>query len=126
MNIIQHKKYLSGLIFADVVSLGAFFMVLSKLNPFESTLLALSLFFLSFFFALLCTFTLLGILVRTHVNKHEVHNKHISTSLRQGVLLAACIDICAVLLMFGLLAWWSGLLLVVLVTLIEFYFTKED
>ncbi len=123
---MTHKQYLSGILYSAAVSWAAWALVVIKLDPFESTVLALLLFFVSLFFALVCTFTLLGFYVRKYVNQNEIYYHHINTSLRQGVLLAICADACLFLLVFGLLRWWSGILLVSLVTLVEFYMTKED
>ena len=125
-HVISYKKYLSGLLVAAFVSWAAWFLVVAKLNPFESTLLALSLFFVSLLFALVCTFTLIGFYMRAFLNAQEVHQQHISISLRQAILLAVCADVCLLLLVFGLLTWWSGFLLVIVITLIEFYFTREE
>lgn len=123
--IMTYKNYLSGISIAGVISWSAWFLVVLKLNPFESTSIALILFFLSLFFALICTFTIIGFIVRIYANQNEIVYQHISTSLRQAVLLSLCACSCLFLLVFGLLSWWSGLLLVAIVTLIEFYLTKE-
>ena len=123
---MYNKTYLSGLFIAGVISIAAFLMVTVKLDPFESTVLALTLFFISLFFVLLCIFTLAGFYVRRITDKGELYHYHMSTSLRQGVLLSICANICLFLLMLGLLAWWSGLLLVLIITLMEFYITKTE
>ncbi len=120
------NQYLSGLSLAGLVSWAAWLMVVAKLNPFESTALALVLFFISLFFALLCTFTLAGFFIRRYLDKGELYHHHMKVSLRQAILLSACADASLVLLIFGLLTWWSGLMIVVIITLIEFYLTKID
>lgn len=123
---MYNKTYLSGLSIASAISIAALFMVLLKLDPFESTALALSLFFVSLFFTLLCVFTLIGFYVRRITDKGELYHYHMSTALRQGILLSICANISLFLLMLGLLSWWSGLLLVVVITLVEFYVTKSE
>ena len=124
--IMTSKKYLSGLLIAGLVSFSAWLMVVAKLNPFESTALALVLFFISLFFSLLCTFTLVGFYIRRYIDRGELQHYHMSTSLRQAILLAFCVDASLLLLVFSLLTWWSGLLLVVIITLVEFYMTRSD
>jgi len=123
---MSSKKYISGLFIAGVISWAAWLMVVIKLNPFESTSLALALFFVSLFFVLLCTFTLGGFYIRRYMDRGELQRYQMATSLRQAILLSLCVNTCLFLLMLGLLSWWSGLLLVILITLAEFYMTKID
>ncbi|MDZ4245234.1 MAG: hypothetical protein U1D98_04930, partial [Candidatus Gracilibacteria bacterium] len=103
---MYNKTYISGLSVAGAISTLAWFMVVLKLDPFESTALALSLFFISLFFSLLCIFTLIGFYVRRFADKGELYHYHMSVSLRQGILLAVCADVSLFLLMLGLLTWW--------------------
>ena len=122
---MTYKKYLSGIAVAAIVSWTSWLLVVHKLSPFESTWLALALFFVSLLFALMCTLTLIGFFVRQRLNNNEIYYHHINTSLRQGILLSILINTCLFLQIFGLLSWWSGFLLVLIVTLVEFYITKE-
>jgi hypothetical protein len=111
---------------AGVVSWIAWFIVLQKLDPFESTGLALALFFLSMFFALTCTFTVIGFYFRLWLSKNEVYSNYISISFRQGVLLTIIALGCIFFLMIGVLNWWSGFLLILSVSLVELYFVAKE
>ena len=61
-----------------------------------------------------------------YIKEDNVYLKHLIISLRQGVLLSACTNICLVLLMLGLLRIWNGLIIVTVMTLLEFYFSGKD
>lgn len=119
-------KYLIPTGLAAFFSWTAWILVVVKINPYESTALALPLFFLSLFFALISTFTILGFYLRKYLNHHEVHFNYINISLRQGILLSFCALGCLAFLLLGVLTWWDSLLLVFIVTLIEFYLTAKD
>ncbi len=101
-------------------------LVLFKLDPYETIDLSVSLFFISLFFALMGTFTLILFVLKRWKASHYIALKHVNVSLRQGFLLSVCALICAGLLMLGLLRIWNGLLIVILITLIEFYWSSRD
>lgn len=123
---MTHNKYLAIIGTAGLVSWIAWVVVINKLDPFESTGLALALFYLSLFFALTCTFTVTGFYFRVWLNKNEIYYQHIHTAFRQGVLLSAITLGCLTFQIVGILTWWSGLLLIASITLIEFYFMAHE
>lgn len=125
-NVNTYKQYLITIAITAVISWIAWIMVITKLDPYESTGLALTLFFLSLFFAMIGSFTLLGFGLRRWLGKDEVYYHHLSVSLRQGLLLSACTLLCIVFLILGILKWWNGLLLVTIAVLIEMYLTSRD
>jgi|GEM_PF-1551457 len=125
-NLIPHYKILTIIIFATLLGWTAFFLVLQKLDPFNNTDLALSLFFASSFMALSGTFTILLFLLKRWRTGDNVYIKHMMVSMRQGILLSLCTNICLGLLAIGLLRIWNGLILVILMMLIEFYFSGKD
>lgn len=118
---MSHHKYLAIIGAAGVVSWLAWIVVINKLNPFDSTGLGLGLFYLSLFFALACTFTVIGFYFRLWLNKNEIFYNHINIAFRQGVLLTVIALGCLTFQLLGILTWWSGLLLIGSVTLVEFY-----
>lgn len=120
------KKYIRPLIVASIISWLGWMVVVMKLDPFESTGLALSLFFLSLLIALTCTFSTLGFYLRKWVTMNEANISYINTSIRQGLLLALCTLICLSFLMLGVLTWWNGLLVVVVIILLESYITSKN
>lgn len=124
---MSHHRYLAIIGMASVVSWAAWIVVLFKLDPFESAGLALALFFLSLFFALVTTFTIAGFYFRVWLNRNEIYYNHIHIAFRQGLLLTIIALGCLLFQLLGVLTWWSGLLFIGAVTLFEFYFmARED
>ncbi len=120
------KKYIQPLMIAGAVSWLSWIVVIWKLDPYESTGLALALFFLSMLIALTCSFTLLGFYLRKWVTQNEASISYINTSIRQGLLLSLCTLICLAFLLLGVLTWWNGLLVVAIIILLEFYITSKN
>lgn len=123
---MTHQRYIMIIGTAALVSWLAFYLVIEKLDPFASTGLSLALFFISLFFALTSTFTIVGFYLRVWFNKNEIYYDHINVSLRQGILLAMITLGCLLFQLLSVLTWWSGLLLIGAVTMIEFYLVAKD
>jgi len=123
---MTHHKYLSIIGVAGIVSWIAWIVVLNKLDPQQSPELALGLFYLSLFFAFTCTFTVLGFYFRMWLHKNEIFYNHIHIAFRQGLLLTIIALGCLTFLLLEVLTWWSGLLLIAVVTMVEFYFAARE
>lgn len=120
------KRYIQPLMIAGGISLAGWLVVVMKLDPYESTGLALALFFLSLLITLTCSFTLLGFYLRKWVTKNEISIGYINTSIRQGLLLSLCTIVCLAFLVLGVLTWWNGLLVVAIIVLLESYVTSKN
>ena len=123
---MSHNRYIVIITFAAIISWMAFYLVITKLDPFMSTGLALALFFVSLFFALTSSFTVAGFYLRVWFNKNEIYYDHINVSLRQGILLTLIALGSLMFQLLGVLTWWSGLLLIGAITMIEFYLVAKD
>lgn len=123
---IPHFRILFIIALATVVSWAAWVLVVWKLDPFTSASLALPLFFASSLLAFSGTFTLVLFFLKKWRAGDHVYLKHVTISLRQGILLSTCTCICLLLLMLGLLRIWNGLLLVAFMMLLEFYLSGKD
>lgn len=131
---MSYKKYLLIIGLIAVVGWVSFFLVIWKLEPCtapgEITIchsvssLALILFFLSAFFALTATFTLLGFGLRLWLHRYEIYLDHFNISLRQGIMLTLCALAVLGFLLLNALTWWSGMLLISIIVLLELYFTR--
>lgn len=132
---MTYRRYF--FIIAGVAFVGwtSFILVITRLSPctgpgitslcYSTSTLALILFFLSAFFAFTASFTLLGFALRFWLHRYEMYLDHLTTSLRQGMLLGFVALGELGLLLLGALTWWSGLLLVMIIILLEFYFTRD-
>ncbi len=132
---MRHRKYILLLILATVTGVVSFLLVLYKLEPCtlpgEQTICeitaaaSLLLFYLSAFVTLAGFFALLGLILRFWLAGNEVRFDEFSISLRQSLLLTFCTIGAMTLLLLKALTWWSGLLLILLIVLIELYFTRS-
>jgi len=123
---MTHNKYIGIIGVTGVISWLAVYLVINKLNPMESMSLSLILFFVSLFFALTSTFTIVGYYFRVWFNRNEIYYDHINISFRQGILLTLVVVGALVFQLLRVLTWWSGLMLVGVIMLIEFYFLAKE
>lgn len=123
---MTHHRYISFIAIAGVFAWLAWLLVVFKFSPYEKMGLSLGMFFITFFMALSSTFTVIGFYFRIWLFKNEIFYKHINVSLRQGVFLGLIANFSLVFQMLRVLNWWSGLLLIVIAVLLEFYFSAKD
>ncbi len=121
-----HHKILYVIGVATTISWLSWILVIMNLDPYESTRMGLSLFFVSLTLSLIGTFTIILFFLKKLRNPNEVYIKHVMISLRQGILLSASTTVCLAFLMLGLLRIWNGLLIVIIITLLEFYLSGKD
>ena len=129
----MHRRFLAFLSLAFGISFVAWLIVLFRLDPCrvpgesgceELSSLAIGLFFICFFFVLTSAFALAGYILR-RVFQEEYTFDQMKIALRQGILLA-CLSIGSLwLLIFGVLTWWSGLLFLAFIVLLELYFLSR-
>lgn len=129
----MQKRFLIFVSIMTAISLLAWSMVLFRLDPCafpgesgceKASPLALIFFSLSLFFLLVGLFTLAGYFLRRQM-QGEFFYDQMGISLRQGVLLAFTSLASLFLFLYGVLTWWSGLLLLALAVLVELYFTAK-
>lgn len=123
---MSHYRYISIILVAGILAWLGWIVIIAKLSPYESMGIVLSLFFITLFIALSCTFATLGFYFRLWLFKNEIFYKHINVSLRQGILLGLIAVLSLIFQMSKFLNWWSGILLLTIVVLIELYFSNRD
>lgn len=121
-----HRTYLITIGIVAAFGWASWALVINKLSPFASPELALSLFYISLFIALVGTLTLIIYYLRAWLNKGEIYNAHLNVSLRQAILLSGMICTGIAFQRLKVLTWWDGLLLLAIVLMIEFYFMSRD
>ena len=119
------KKYLIGMFLSTVFCWISFGLILFYIDPVRTGILGVICFYLSLFFAIVGTLTLIGFYLRIWLSKNEVLFAHVGPSFRQAVLISIALIGCLVLQSFRLLNWWDGGLFVGSVALIEFYFLSR-
>jgi hypothetical protein len=123
---MQPIFYLIGVFVATALGWVSWVVVLNKMSPFLSGVLALVLFYSSLFLALTGTFALLNYYIRLAFNRPENFFHHLNTALRQGVLLSFMVCVGLVFQRLRVLTWWDALLLLAIVVLVEYYFMNRE
>jgi hypothetical protein len=123
---MSHYRYIAIIAFSGLVAWLGWLVIFFKLSPFDYPGVSLTFFYLTLFIALSCTFSVLGFYFRVWLFKNEIFYGHINVAFRQGVFLSLITIFCLVFQMIRVLTWWSGLLLIVIVLLLESYFSARD
>ncbi|OGJ46203.1 hypothetical protein A2307_04105 [Candidatus Peregrinibacteria bacterium RIFOXYB2_FULL_33_20] len=123
---MAHFRYLCWILLAALLGWASVILVIYRLDPFESTNLAIVLLFISLFIAFTPSFAFIGFLIRKKIHHNEIFYSHINIALRQGLLLSICGLSCLFLLLINALTWWSGLFIVLFITLIEVYISSQE
>lgn len=116
------RQYILFFFFGTVVASVAWVLVLVNIDPITAGAPALLAFYLTLFIALNGFFTTLATLVRSLLFSQRKIEAVITVSLRQGVLFSILITGSLFLLSIELLNWWTLLLFILFVSLVEFFF----
>jgi len=107
--------------FGTLISFSAWFMILMNIDPISTGAFSLALFFITLFAFIVGFFTTSGTLVRSLRNTKQDPEEIIRTSLRQSFFLGILVIASLILLHLDLFIWWIIILMVGLLTLIEFF-----
>ncbi|MFA6160283.1 MAG: hypothetical protein WC678_04340 [Parcubacteria group bacterium] len=119
------KSYIWGIRIITLISLVALGAVIYYVDPENSGLIGILLFYLVAFFVLSGIFNLALIFLRRKLLGSEMAVKNIDLSFRQGILLSIMILAVMILQSYQMLIWWDALLVVVGIFLIELYFLSS-
>jgi hypothetical protein len=129
-SIISNPMVMSARLFSILIFLGALAAVIGwgliifYIDPFQSGLLALSLFYVSFFLSLLGIFFLVGNGLRKRFFKKQLLSKRFSTAVRQAIFFAVLLVGWALLKSQSLARWWVIILFILILTGLEFFFVS--
>jgi hypothetical protein len=115
------RTYLLGLGVSSGLCWFAWVLTVVNTNPGQGGQTAFLSFYLSLFFALLGSLTLIGYFVRRTLVRNELKYTLIRLAFRQGMLSAILIVGLLLLQSARLLSWWDAWLLFVVVILLELY-----
>ncbi len=119
------RRYLLGMFVSTLFCWLSFALVVLFIDPFASGIIGPVVFYVSLFFGVVGLLTIIGFYLRVWLNKNEVIYSHISTSFRQAILLSAVFIGVLVLQSFHYLTWWSALLLILTVSILELFFLSR-
>lgn len=107
--------------FATAVCWGSFLFVTGTIDPQFTNWLGFSLFYFSLFLSILGTSAILGFIIRFVGLKHELAFRSVKAAFRQSFLFSFLIVSVLFLLSKNLLNWLNLILLIIALTILEFF-----
>ncbi len=115
------KTYFILMTITTLVCWGIFGLVVRTTDPFVTNLIGFFLFYTSLFLALTGTGAISGFLIRFVALKRELVFRLVKTSFRQSFLFAFLIVAILYLNAHNLFTWLNLLLLIVALTILEYF-----
>jgi len=116
------RQYILFLLYGTAISWCAWLITLFSIDPVTASGIGLLAFHLTLFAGLTGTVSAISTVVRTKRKTHYTLETLVKTSLRQGLFIAILIELSLILLHQNWLTWWSALLLIILIGLLESVF----
>ena len=107
------------------IAAASWVMVLLFLNPQVSGVVGVAFFFASFFLVIFGIASIVGYAARRIFQRHEIAFKLVALSFRQAILIALLLTGSLFLQSRGYFTWWTALLLLLFLTLIEAFFAAR-
>jgi hypothetical protein len=99
---------------------GIFLFVINAINPETTNWVGFALFYATLFLALSGTAAIVGFFFRFKVLKKEMVYNSVKTAFRQSFIFSLMITMILYLLSENLFSWFNLILLIIILTLIEF------
>ena len=116
------RLYLFSLYVILFVSAGLTIFIFFNVNPFQSPFWMIMIFYLTIFLFWASLFSLIGFYLKVWATNREVIFAHLVPTLRQSMLIALVIVGLLFLQQLRVLNWWVGLLYIIAILMIEFFF----
>lgn len=120
------KSYIRGMRIISFLALAALGLIVFYVDPENSGLAGIGLFYLVVFFVLSSFFNLILLSIRRKILGSEAAVENVGLSFRQGALLALIGISLLILNSLDMLVWWDALLVVAGVFLVELYFLNKS
>jgi len=121
---IKTFLFLIGL--GSILSLVSWLVIIFSVDPGQAGFIGFSVFYLSLFLTLLGLIFLVGQWLRTKIFRKQIIYIRLNTSLRQAVLFALLLIGWAFLQSYGLAHIWNVILLILVLTSLEFFFVTTQ
>lgn len=116
------RKYLFILTIITVIAWVLWVMVIKLIDPTMGSSLALLLFYLTLFFSLAGSFTIIGYLIRMLTDAEEMLRVRLNISGRQGILFSILVITSLILKASGQLNGLTIVISILILSLVEFLF----
>lgn len=108
-----------------VAAWTAWVVVLHGVDPTRSGVIGFVLFYLTFIMAVFGSLSILGLLIRLWRSKTDLPSRLAIRSFRHGILLSILLTSSLILFSQTWFRWWTMLLVVFIVTLVEMAFLSS-
>lgn len=115
------KKYLLTMLLATILGASVWVYVIFTVDPIEGGLAGLLFFYLSLLGTLIGAFSIIGFYLRRLFFRNELEFRQATIAFRQSVLFSILVILSLILQSHGLLRWWNAILLILALTLLEFF-----
>ncbi|MBI5621395.1 hypothetical protein HY933_00830 [Candidatus Falkowbacteria bacterium] len=119
-------KYTVFMLIITLFCWGAWVLVIFQIDPTAAGALGFIVFYVTLFFALTASLAVVGLLLRRWFVSHQPPTRQVAIALRQGVWFALLLVGALVLLSWQLLTVWNTLLLIAVLTVVEFFFISTE
>lgn len=117
------RQYLIIMSICTLLSWGAVGMIITMTDPTQTQSVVFVILFASLFLALIGTLSISGFLMRVWLlRKQYFISKEVLVSLRQAIMLATLLIASLVMQSRTILTWWNAILMVMALTMLEFFF----
>lgn len=118
-----YRSFLAMMIAGTVAACGLLMYVIFNINPFESGLIGLFVFYISLYASLVGLLSLAGIIFRVHIrNRLQTAFREVRIAFRHAVLLSGVAVTALILSSINWLAWWNFMILLAVIGLLEYVF----
>jgi len=120
-NDMSLTRYFIIMVVATALAWTSWGVVITQINPEVAGLDGFALFYTTLFLSLIGTFALIGLAIRMHTQPHHLPYYLVLLSFRQGIFFALLSIGALILQSKDILYWWNILILVVLLTTLEYF-----
>jgi hypothetical protein len=117
------RQYLLLMAFGTALAWTAVGIVVTSADPAESQAVVFAVLYAAVLLALTGTFSIAGLALRVWLlSRQTLISRQVAISFRQSVLLSMLLTVALILKGQDLLTWWTALLLIAAITVLEFFF----
>lgn len=119
------RYFLFLMCLSTFLSFFASLLILGNINPQEAGFFAFLFFYLSLFFSLVGSLSLIGFWLRTLFKKQEPDFRLVKRSFRQSLFFSGLLIGCLLLQSLRLLNWWNIMILILAFAFFELFFLNN-
>ena len=119
------QMYLFLIFIVTLVALGTWLLILFNINPYDTDLLSIASFFASMYLWISGLLTLISFYLKIKLSNREIIYNHLPISIRQASLISLAFITVLIISSLGIFTWWSGILIVISILILELFFRTK-